>query len=309
MYEAPPRITADVFARVPDSLRRPGASAWARRQRPGIDTDCFLEGPSFDRDGTLWLVDVAWGRILKVSPEGNFSVAAEYDGAPNGLKIHRDGTIYIADFHRGILRLDPGSGTVTPLHEGFEGKPFHGCNDLVFASNGDLYFTDQGWSGLHDPFGRLFRIPAGGGLDLVMGGIPSPNGLVLDLTERAILLNVTRANAVWRVPLDAVSGISKVGTFIQLSGGMGPDGLAMDAAGNLAVAHIGIGAVWLFSAAGEPMLRIDSPAGRMTTNVAYGGPDRRTLFITESETGCVLSARMPVEGRAMFGQLAAEAGR
>jgi gluconolactonase len=249
------------------------------------------------------MVDVAWGRILTMTPEGQFSVMAEYDGAPNGLKIHRDGSIYIADFHKGILQLDPENGAVTPLHEGFGGKAFNGCNDLVFASNGDLYFTDQGWSGLHDPFGRLFRIRPDGELDLILDGIPSPNGLVLDLAERAVLLNVTRANAVWRVPFDGETGVSKVGTFIQLSGGMGPDGLAMDAAGNLAVAHIGLGTVWLFSASGEPLLRVDSPAGRMTTNVAYGGADGRSLFITESETGSILTVRMPEAGRPMFSHL------
>jgi len=94
--------------------------------------------------------------------------------------------------------------------------------------------------------------------------------------------------------------VAKVGTFIQLSGGGGPDGLAIDEAGNLAVAHIGIGAVWLFSETGEPMLRVQSTLGRHTTNMAYGGPDRRSLFITESATGTILRAEMPVAGRIMF---------
>lgn len=66
------------------------------------------------------------------------------------------------------------------------------------------------------------------------------------------------------------------------------------------MAHIGIGAVWLFSARGEPMLRVQSKFGHHTTNVAYGGADRRTLYITESETGTILTAPMPVPGRRMF---------
>lgn len=301
MYSAPPRTTATVFARIPASLRRAGrVSPWAELHRQGQVTDCFLEGPSFDRAGNLFLVDVAWGRILKMTRDGDFSVVTEYDGAPNGLKIHADGRIFIADFHRGLMLLDARTGAVTPLIERFDEQPFYGLNDLVFAHNGDLYFTDQGLSGLHHPFGRLFRLRVSGKLEVVLDRVPSPNGLVLDLAESAVYLNVTRDNAVWRVPMHADGRAYKVGAFVRLSGGQGPDGLAIDTAGNLAIAHIGLGAVWLVAATGEPLLRIDSPAGRMTTNLAFGGPEGRTLFITESETGTILTAEMPAVGKPMY---------
>jgi gluconolactonase len=304
MFAAPPAITAEIFARVPDTLRITGRqSPWSTMHRQGQPCDCFLEGPSFDRDGNLYLVDVAWGRILRMDPKGDFTLVAEYDGAPNGLKLHADGRIFIADFHRGLLRLDPRSGAVETVVETYGGRPFKGLNDLVFARNGDLYFTDQGLSGLSDPFGRVFRLRADGALELVLDRVPSPNGLALDLAETTLYVNVTRDNAVWRVPLLGDGTAFKVGAFIRLSGGIGPDGLAIDEEGNLAVAHIGLGAVWLISVTGEPLLRIDSPSGRMTTNLAYGGPDRRTLFITESESGTVLVARMPHPGRPMFSHL------
>jgi gluconolactonase len=76
--------------------------------------------------------------------------------------------------------------------------------------------------------------------------------------------------------------------------------MAMDDEDNLAVCHVGMGAVWLFSRLGEPLFRIKSCAGLGTTNCAYGGPGRRSLFITESSTGSVLRAELPVAGRAMF---------
>ena len=113
-------------------------------------------------------------------------------------------------------------------------------------------------------------------------------------------LNVTRANAVWHVPLLPDGTPYKVGEFIRLSGGGGPDGLAMDEQGNLAVAHLGLGSIWLFSAIGEPLARVRTCAGLATTNVAYGGPGRRELYITESETGSVLVADMEVPGRVMY---------
>jgi gluconolactonase len=304
MFAPPPVIPTRVFARIPDHLRIRGKiSPWARIQRPGRETDCFLEGPSFDRDGNLYVVDVAWGRVFRISPAGDVVVIAEYDGEPNGLKIHRDGRIFIADYRHGLMRLDPASGAVTPHLERDALERFKGLNDLVFARNGDLYFTDQGLTGLHDPTGRLYCLRADGRLERLLDNIPSPNGLVLSLDESTVYVNVTRDNAVWRVPLMPDGGAFKVGASIRLSGGGGPDGLAIDSEGRLAVAHLGLGTVWMFNAIGEPVARIASCAGLSTTNIAYGGPERKTLFITESDTGQVLMADLDVPGQPMFSHM------
>jgi gluconolactonase len=115
-----------------------------------------------------------------------------------------------------------------------------------------------------------------------------------------VYLAVTRDNAIWRVPLRPSGQAGRTGRFIRLSGGIGPDGMALDQDGNLAVCHPGLGVVWLFDRYGEPVLRIDSPAGRMTTNCAFGGPEGRTLFITESETGSILAAECPAPGVTLF---------
>ena len=89
--------------------------------------------------------------------------------------------------------------------------------------------------------------------------------------------------------------------FLQLSGGLaGPDGMAMDEAGNLFVAHSGLGTVWMFDRLGEPIARVRSCAGIRTTNVAFGGPDRKSLFITESEEGVILRAELATAGRPMY---------
>jgi gluconolactonase len=301
MFAPPPLVQTEIFARVPDDLRVRGRqSVWASTYRPGREIDCFLEGPSFDRAGNLYVVDLAWGRIFRISPAGVFAVVADYDGQPNGLKIHKDGRIFIADRTRGILILHPASGKIEPIVSEFGGNPFLGVNDLVFASNGDLYFTDQGMSGLDNPTGRIFRLRAGGGMELVLGRLPSPNGIVLDCTESTIFVNVTRDNAVWRVPLNTDGSASRVGAFVRLSGGTGPDGLAIDSQGGLAIAHLGLGVVWLVSSVGEPLARVQSCTGPGTTNLAYGDDDARTLYITESESGHVLRARVPVAGWPMF---------
>lgn len=304
MFAAPPDIATEVFARLPDEFRSPRRKSQLAKWHPGHpQSHSVLEGPSFDREGNLYVVDVAFGRIFRIDPAGRFTQVADYDGEPNGLKIHKDGRIFVADYKFGIVVLDPATGIVTPFVDRYRLEHLKGPNDLVFASNGDLYFTDQALTGLQDPTGRLYRVRANGHVDCLLNNIPSPNGLVLDLSEEHVFLAVTRANAVWRVPLMPDGGVSKVGVFIQMSAGVGPDGMAMDAEGNLAVAHVGLGTVWLFSRLGEPLGRIRSCAGLATTNVAFGGDDGKTLYITESATGCVLKARLNVAGRKMFSHM------
>jgi gluconolactonase len=301
MFPPPEIITTEVFAEVPARFRRRDTTAWTRTNRAGLPTHSFLEGPSFDRAGDLYVVDVPFGRIFLVSPAGLFSVAAEYDGEPNGLKIHKDGRIFITDYKNGLMVLEPSSGKVTPLLERRRTERFKGLNDLFFAANGDVYFTDQGETGLHDPTGRVYRLATDGRLDRLIDTVPSPNGLVMDLDETALFVAATRGNSVWRLPSPQEGGTTKVGIFVQLSGGPGgPDGLALDEAGNLAVAHVGLGSVWVFDRNGEPLYRVKSCRGRLTTNIAYGGPERKTMFITESESGAILRAAMPVAGKIMF---------
>lgn len=301
MYAVPPAVEAEVFAVLPNEFRVTGRTSSFVENHPGhVPTHSVLEGPSFDLDGNLYCVDIIWGRIFRIDRAGNFELFAEYDGWPNGLRVHRDGRIFVADFKRGIMVIDPGTRRVEPFLERYRLEHLKAPNDLVFASNGDLFFTDQGLTGLQDPTGRLFRIRADGRVDCLVDTIASPNGLVLSPDEETVYVAATRQNAILRVPLLRDGGAAKVGIFIQMSGGGGPDGIAMDDQGGLAVAHVGMGAVWLFNPKGEPTLRINSPCGPMTTNIAYGGKDMKTLFITESHSASILSVPVPVAGRQMF---------
>lgn len=304
MFAAPPSVTAAVFTRLPEHFRA-GArrSAWLDKKGHAA-RDSFLEGPSFDRAGNLHVVDIAHGRIFRISPAGGWSLFTEYAGEPNGMAIHRDGRLFIADGANGIVVFDPATAAWQVVCGGSAAGPFKGPNDLTFADNGDLYFTDQGETGYHDPTGGLYCLRAGGGLQRILGNVPSPNGLVLTADGHTVLLAATRDNAIWRVPLRASGEPYKVGKFIQLSGslGSGPDGLALDRAGNLAVAHAGLGSVWLFDRFGEPVLRIRSPLGHLTTNVAFGGADGRTLYITESDSGTILRTDLTEPGRQLYAQ-------
>src|SRR5437868_6603409 len=277
MYlDGPPRlISTKVFSAMPDAFRRKAARTdWADANRPGQPTDCFIEGPSFDAQGNLYIVDIPFGRIFRIAPDGKWSLVVEYDGWPNGLKINSEGRVFVADYMHGIMELDVKAGRMQPLLTARNSESFKGCNDLYIAANGDIYFTDQGQTGLHDPTGRVYRLSLDGRLDCLLSNAPSPNGLVLDPRESVLFVAVTRDNGVWRVPLTRDGGVAKVGRFCSLFGTSGPDGLAMDEAGRLIVAHASLG-VFVYAPDGECVARIKSCAGRTCTNVAFGGSERR----------------------------------
>ncbi|MBS29209.1 MAG: gluconolactonase [Alphaproteobacteria bacterium] len=304
MFAPPPVIETRPFA---DINARYGItdrdSEWAGLLFGRPDTPSFLEGPSFDRDGNLWLVDVARGRLFRISSDAEIEMVCAYKGEPNGLAFHKDGHGIIADHYHGLMRLDPATGSVEPHLVRQGNERFRGTNDLTFASNGDLYFTDQGTSDLIDRTGCVFCLRADGRLELVCADLPSPNGLVLSADEKMLYVGLTRDNAVWRMRLNAHGRADQVGCTMRLSGGTGPDGMAADADGNILVCHVGFGAIWVFGPTGEPIYRINSCAGPLMTNCAYGGPDNRTLFITESSSGQVLTADMPVPGRMLYSHI------
>ena len=276
-------------------------NTWTELNRGGREAHSFLEGPAFDRQGRLYVTDVPFGRIFRISPQGEWEQVAEYDGWPNGLKIHKDGRIFIACYKRGLMLLNPDSGAVTPFLEGAGSESFKGLNDLIFAANGDLYFTDQGETGLQDATGRVYRLSASGVLTMLINSVPSPNGIVIDTGMNNLFIAATRAQQIWRIPLQASGRVAKVGVFAQLHGGLGgPDGIALDEDGCLIVCHTSFGSIWRLSPVAEPLLRIPSKEGINTTNVAFGGPDRKSLFITESGTGSILRAEMPAPGQLLY---------
>src|SRR5205814_2515897 len=195
------RIEARVFSPLPEKFRKKRRTAWSDPNRQGAPVDSFLEGPSFDRKGNLYCVDIPFGRIFRISPKGEWELAAQYDGWPNGLKFHRDGRAFIPDYKRGLLALAPKTGRVEPVLETAFSESFKGLNDLHFADNGDLYFTDQGQSGIADPTGRVWRLRKNGELTKLLDNAPSPNGITLNKKNLHVYVAITRSQQIWRLPL------------------------------------------------------------------------------------------------------------
>lgn len=298
-FQPPQMIEAQVLTRLPEALRRAQRSDWADANKPGHSVDSFLEGPAFDRAGNLYLTDIPHGRIFRVTPALEWQLVAETGGWPNGIAVHRDGMLWVADYRRGLLIVDPESGRVETALGHRNSESFKGLNDLSFDAQGNLYFTDQGQTGLHDPTGRVYRLGTNGRLDLLVANAPSPNGIALDASGRFLFIAVTRANAVWRGPLLADGSISKVGAFRTFFGTSGPDGLAVDAENRLVVAHASLGCAFVLNARGEVTHIVRSPTGQTITNLAYV-PGQSRLVMTDSETGTVLQAEMPAPGLGLY---------
>ena len=297
-FQPPRKTEARAFSSLPAKFRRKRRTAWSDPNRQGAAVDSFLEGPSFDRKGNLWCVDIPFGRIFRISPKGDWDLVVQYDGWPNGLKIHKDGTIFIADYKKGLLKLDPRTAAIETVLGSAFSESFKGLNDLHFADNGDLYFTDQGQSGIADPTGRVWRLRASGELQKLVSNAPSPNGVTLNNKNTQVYVAITRSQQIWRLPLMALGTPSKTGVAIQLSGGhAGPDGIEMDAEDGLVVCHLGVG-IWRFD---SNMLPTDLVhAGRhhrLMTNIAFRG---KHLYATDSINGEIVMAEMPVAGKKMF---------
>ncbi len=277
---------ADLHTRLPTALHHIGSpSAWARMTRPGETMHSFLEGIVFDDNDCMWLADVPYGRIFKVNPAGTWTLVHADDGEPHSLRPLADGRFAVVDYSKGLQAFDPKSNRLEPLATDFNGRPFLGLSDLTVSSKGDIWFTDSGRTSLSDPRGALYCRQADGKLSCLLEMIPYPNGVVLSPGEDLVYVAVTRANAVWRLKTNGAETPPMVGLYVQLSGGLGPDGLAMSHNGFLAVAHAQAGRALVFDPRGDMIAEIRTPLGTTTTSVAF---DRHNnLYIVEAQSGSV----------------------
>jgi gluconolactonase len=286
----PQEFTAEVFSSLPSIFRTLGTSEHSTNQKRGRPLDSFLEGPLVV-DSLLYLTDIPYGRIFAVNLKSKeWTLVLQYDGEPNGLAWHQQRQqIIIADFKQGILGLNPVTKELETILARFNGERLKGPNDLVVAKDGSIIFTDQGMSGLQDPTGRVYRLCTDGRIDILLRNGPSPNGLVLDRSQKTLFVAMTRDNSVWVLPLYPDGSVQRTGRFSSYFGIGGPDGMATDEEGNIFVAHSTLGTIFVHRGDGTPFARIVTTAvGKGSTNLTWGGHNRKTLYIVESESGTVM---------------------
>jgi gluconolactonase len=253
----------------------------------------YCEGVVFDHAGNGY---VSWAKsITKFSLDGKNSVWAE-TGAPNGHKILADGTHLVCDAsHHAVLHLSADGKMLEHAAQEFDGRPLLGPNDLTLdTASGGFYFSDPGGSGRDNLIGRVHYVDKAGKVHLVDKGLAYPNGIVLSPDGKKLYLAESQLNRVLVYEVTAPGKVGKRMVFAKLpdhpSGDYmraQPDGMCLDAAGNLYVAHYGMKKVEVLNPAGKLIRQYDG-GNTTTSNVAFGGPKHDQLFITggiEKEAG------------------------
>lgn len=255
----------------------------------------FTEGPIWHPDGFFYFVDIRsnllYRMILGQPPE---KVRATLGG--NGTTFDLQGRLINCEGDgRRVTRTEP-DGTVTVLLDRFEGKRFNRPNDVICHSDGSLFFTDPA---LRVPLGEreqenaaIYRIAPDGGVRVV-ALFEYPNGLALSADERTLYVANTRwTQYIHALELDAAGNMVRRRVFADMSadGTNGvPDGMKVDAAGR--VFCTGTGGVWVFEPDGTRIGIIEMP--EVCANIAFGGPDLRTLLLTASTSVYTLRVKTP----------------
>ncbi len=246
----------------------------------------YCEGVVFDKEGKGY---ISWAKsITQFTLDGQHHVWAE-TGAPNGHKILADGTHLVCDASQhAVLHLSADGKLLPHASRECDGQPLRGPNDLTLDTpHGGFYFTDPGDSGKDNPIGTVHYVDAQGKTHLVDGGYAYSNGIVLTPDGKRLYVAESQHNRVWVYDVVAPGKVSGKKIFAQLpekdtaAGQIDnqPDGMCLDQAGNLYVAHYGMRQVQVLDPTGKLIARY--AGGNLTTsNVAFGGPQRDQLFVT-----------------------------
>jgi len=251
----------------------------------------FLEGPVWVRNGGYLLFsNMPEGNISKWTTDGKISpvidltkfiksssgVDAE-NYLSNGLTFDREGRlVYCSQIGHAIMRIEK-DGRHTVLVDNFESKQLSRPNDLVYKSNGSLYFTDNGRGPGALPSSTYLL--KDGKLQIVTRDLASPNGIALSPDEKYLYVNDISKKTVWRfdvLPDDTVTNRRLFVDMNSVQGDGGPDGMKVDKKGN--VYDSGPGGFWILSPEGKVLGRVLTPD--RVSNLAFGDPDGKELYIT-----------------------------
>jgi gluconolactonase len=290
----------------------------------------FPEGPIVLPDGSVVLVEIRAQRLTRVWPDGRKEVVAQIPGGPNGAAMGPDGKCYICNnggfgwiptrsgmlmpgapkpseyLGGAIQRVDLVSGKIETLATHCGEHPLKGPNDLVFDREGGLWFSDLGKRRARDmDFGAVYYLKPGGGevVEAAFGMLPA-NGIGLSPDEKTLYVAETPTARLWAYDLVAPGEVKPRDTIYRgetgkpiagLGGYQMFDSLAVEASGNVCVATLIGGCISVIAPDGALVEQV--PTGdRVTTNIAFGGPELKTAYITLSGRGELVAMDWPRPG-------------
>lgn len=236
-----------------------------------------IEGPGCDAQGNVYAVNYARQHTIgRTTPDGKSEVFVELpEGSTgNGIRFDRDGMMYVADYTgHNVLRVDPKTRAVTVFaHEGRMNQP----NDLAIAADGTLYASDPDWKG---GTGQLWKIDRDGTVTRLTQGMGTTNGIDVSPDGGTLYVNESVQRNIWAFKIGKDGTIGDKRLLIRFPD-FGFDGMRCDVDGNLYVTRHGKGTVVKISPDGKVLREIDV-LGSKPSNLCFGGPDGRTVYVTE----------------------------
>lgn len=270
----------------------------------------FTEGPAWHADGSVFFSDIENDRIMRVDPSGSLGVFRTPSGRANGLVFDLQGRLVACEGGNRRVSRTNADGSITVLADRYQGKQFNSPNDVTIDSQGHLFFTDPRYGDRSNieqiddsgkPIEGVYRISPNGKVQRVLGQeIERPNGIAVSPDDRHLFVAVNtnddqgNSRSLWRFDFNANRDVipETATKLFDWGTDRGPDGIAIDQAGRIyATAGLNYAAppyetadkykagVYVISPDGDLLTTIPVPID-MITNCAFGGADRKTLFIT-----------------------------
>ncbi len=250
---------------------------------PAVDAHGNLYAVSFAEDGTIGIIDKKDNAQLFVKlPKGSTG---------NGIRFDRKGLMYVADYSgHNVLKVDPETKAVSVYaHNDKMNQP----NDIAFAKSGVIYASDPNWK---DSTGNLWKVATDGTVSLLEANMGTTNGVEVSTDEKHLYVNESVQRKVWKYDIDTKTGNVKNKRLLIEFPEHGLDGMRCDEAGNLYIARYAAGEVAVVSPHGTVIERIKLK-GQKPTNVAFGGVDGKTVYVTLQDRGAIETFRTERAGR------------
>ena len=285
----------------------------------------FPEGPIVEPDGSVIVTEIRNGRCTRIAPDGTASLFSDCGGGPNGLAVGPDGQLYLCnnggsryveghsmglgphpDYQFGsIQRLDRKTGAATLLYKEADGHTLSAPNDLVFDTDGGFYFTDLGkrYPRHRDNGGIYYARPDGSHIAAVAYPMLSPNGCGLSPDGRTLYAADTEGARLWAFDVEGPGKLKPKAEFAPhsgrilagLSGAARFDSMAIMESGNITVATLNTGYITELTPAGDIVREVKMP-DCYPTNIAFGGADMCTAYVTLSDSGRIGVLEWPEPG-------------